>query len=303
MDIKNFSYAVFKGLYDSVRGMVAVLSLDKEINERVLNRRSPTRSNSVRQKQFDPGEHTTKKHLKKEEMLMMIITFCSRESKVMKRIVQCSILNGGIFLLSILIFRYGLLPGLNKFLGLIFGQESFMGKLVWSWIEPTLSLIFRAVWEIPLFLLSKAVNALWCQDIADLAYRHSRGRPIYSQRVSVMIADTIFSMVIQFFFLIQGIILSYIPIYLVSTTLSFVHICLLYSLYSFEYKWFNMGWEIHRRLAFIEANWPYFLGFGIPMAFFTQLPDSWVISACVFSILFPFFIISGNEANPIMDSR
>lgn len=86
-----------------------------------------------------------------------------RESKVMKRILQCGLLNGGIFLLSILVFEYGLLPGINKLFVLIFGENSFMGKLVWSWIEPVLSLIFQTVWVIPLFLLSKVVNALWFQ--------------------------------------------------------------------------------------------------------------------------------------------
>lgn len=81
----------------------------------------------------------------------------------MKRIIQCGVLNGGIFLISILLFEYGLLPSINKLLGYIFGSESFMGKLVWSWIEPILSLIFKTVWVIPLFLLSKVVNALWFQ--------------------------------------------------------------------------------------------------------------------------------------------
>lgn len=80
-----------------------------------------------------------------------------------RRIIQCSILNGGIFLLSIIMFEYGLLPCINKLLGVIFGSDSFMGKLVWSWIEPILSLIFKTVWVIPLFLLCKVVNSLWFQ--------------------------------------------------------------------------------------------------------------------------------------------
>lgn len=292
MEAKKLLYAVCKGVYDSFRGMYAVLYLDKEINERKITRQSPSRLNSVvRQKSLNTKDSTPIRQLKKDE-----------ESKVMKRIVHCGILNGGIFLFSILLFEYGLLPTINSLLSFIFGAESIMGRLVWSWIEPILSFTFKTVWVIPLFLLSKVVNALWFQDIADSAYRHSRGRPVFSQSISKVLADSIFSILVQFLFLIQAMAVSYIPIHVVGYTLSLVQMCMLYSLYAFEYKWFNMGWELHTRLSFIENHWPYFIGFGLPMAVFTQLSDSWVISGCVFSLLFPFFIISGNEANPVLNS-
>ena len=37
------------------------------------------------------------------------------------------------------------------------------------------------------------------------------------------------------------------------------------------------GWIVHQRVAFIEKNWPYFLGFGLPLAVVTALPNSLVI--------------------------
>lgn len=79
-------------------------------------------------------------------------------------------------------------------------------------------------------------------------------------------------------------LVSMLPITYIGELLCLVHLCLLYSLYSFEYKWFNMGWELHKRLTFIENNWPYFLGFGLPLAVLTQIPQSYIIRWVYFNL-------------------
>jgi etoposide-induced 2.4 mRNA len=56
-----------------------------------------------------------------------------------------------------------------------------------------------------------------------------------------------------------------------------VHLSLLYSLYAFEYKWIEMGWEIDRRLTYIEIHWIYFIGYGLPLALTTQVFNYWII--------------------------
>lgn len=290
MDIKNILLAMLNGAYDSIRGIGTLIYMDKELDNRTRQRLSPSRqSSTIRRRESDlTKEATPVRTLKAHE-----------ESKVLKRTIQCSVLNGGIFLASIMLFDYGILPFLNFVLQMIFGENTSTSGTIWSWTRPFLVCIFQAIWVMPLFLLSKCVNCLWFQDIADNAYRYSRGRPQIAEGLSKRIADSIFSIVVQTLFLVQAMLIDYIPIFLIGRIFSCIHLCMLYSLYTFEYKWYNMRWELHRRLTFIETNWPYFIGFGLPMTILTQVSDSWIINGCIFSILFPLFIVSGNEASPV----
>uniref|UniRef100_A0A6M2DK79 Putative p53-mediated apoptosis protein n=1 Tax=Xenopsylla cheopis TaxID=163159 RepID=A0A6M2DK79_XENCH len=282
----NICLAMFRGFVDSVRGMVVLFYMDKEMNERanlkLTTQRSPANNPHNKSSQKSTNQH--------------------EESKVMTRIIQCCALNGGVFWTSIFIFEYILLPGLKLFLSFLLGHDKGTAHDIWYWMEPFLSLTFRMFWVVPLFLLSKIVNSLWFQDIADSAFRYSRGRPQFISSISKLIADTLFSLLVQVLFLLQAMLMQWFPITPIGDFLCLIHMCLLYSLYVFEYKWFNMGWELHSRLTFIETNWPYFIGFGLPLAVLTQLPGSYLISGCVFSILFPLFILSGNEASPVTDA-
>jgi len=253
------------GTRDSLIGVVTLFHLDRE--------------------QAKGGQHSPTFNRKNEE------------PRVVHRMLQCCALNGGVFWLSIFIFYNILLPFLRGLLLLIFGNSSVAG-LLWSWMKPVLSYTFSAAWVLPLFVLSRVVNSLWFQDIADQAYRHTRGRPQVLSSISKLLADTLCSLLVQALFLIQGMLAGLLPITPVGECISLIHMSLLYSLYAFEYKWYNMGWELHKRLSFIENNWPYFVGFGLPLAVLTSLPSSYVISGCVFSILFPIFILSGNAAEP-----
>lgn len=282
---QGVAYAVWRGVLDSMRGTYVLFYVDSEINQktRSRSRQSPSKS----------GRKET-----------AVATSCApehEESRVLLRVCQCCALNGGVFLTSILVFHWLLLPGLRALLRLAHADAA------WTWTRPALSLMFEAVWVLPLFALSKVVNSLWFQDIADWSYRYSSGtgaraRSQPLQSLSRLVADSLASLLVQALFLAQAQLVGLLPLVVVADALALLHAALLYSLYAFEYKWCHMGWELHRRLAYIERHWPYFLGFGLPLALLTHAPHSWVVSGCVFSVLFPLFIISGNEAAPVTDT-
>ncbi|XP_033641076.1 etoposide-induced protein 2.4-like [Asterias rubens] len=269
------------GMRDAVLGALFIFRVDAEINA-LAEEKKRRQEEKRRETQRRPIPVREKKE---------------SEQKVMQRILQCCLLNGGVFWLSIVAFNSLVLPTLQFTTQSILGisGQSLSNTTVWAWMGPMMSYTFSALWVLPLFVLSRAVSSLWFQDIADAAYRKSRGRP-QLPNLSELIADLLFSVIVQALFLIQSMLVSLVPIPGVGQVLSLLHLCLLNSLYAFEYKWFNMGWKVHRRLSLIELNWPYFFGFGLPLAVLTSLPSSYVIRGCLFSILFPLFIISGNEA-------
>ncbi|ALC38172.1 CG15626 [Drosophila busckii] len=326
--IKNITLGILYGLWDSIRGMTLILHIDNEVATQMAeqetlrhlrrldreHQRQTERSHSPvpssaadmiraeytkRAQEENTDERTLEKILKKQPA-DEAKPQC--EKKIAKKLFKCCLLNGGFTWLSIVLFENVLLPTLKFCLTIFYGAQSDTLPYVWSWLQPILSLLFGMMWVLPIFMLSKIVSSLWFADIANAAYRVRKGRPQLIPGISKLVADFLFSMVVQMLFLVQSMLVNLVPLKYVGSSLCFVHLCLLYSLYSFEYKWFNMGWELHRRLTYIEKNWPYFFGFGIPLTVLTNMSSSVIVSSCIFSIFFPLFILSGNEAKPIVDT-
>jgi len=300
--VGNGLWSFTKGFADSLRGAIELFFLDykraqqrqdklqqREIDrELMLNRDSPVRE----------VENIAKRRaMERRERERLRETSGSKprksEPNILERTVKCCLLNGVVFAMSIILFESLVLPLLQTLLTLFGGSRA---EAMWSYTEPILSVAFSTLWVLPFFLLSKIVNAIWFQDIADLAFRSSQGRPLVSLSISVMIADTVFTIVVEIIFLVQGKVFSMVPIKILGSALNLLHQCLLHSLYSFEYKWFSQGLSLHKRLDYVETNWPYFLGFGLPLAVITSMPESQIIAGCVFSVVFPLFIVSGNQA-------
>jgi len=286
------------GLKDSIFGIGALWHVPTTTTQKEESGKSKTISTLERRRQ-QKRQETVKEHFetKRSEGRSMII----------HRVLQCMVLNGGVVCLSILFFNHLVTPLLMRVIQFISeyldaGNASSQSSVVWSWTRPVLNFTFNALWILPIFLLSRIINAIWFQDIADATYRLTRGRPLQLPSLSRNLADVLFSLVVETLFLIQAtLIKSLLPIPTIANFFYFLHLCLLYALYSFEYKWFNMGWDVVKRLDVIETSWPYYFGFGLPLASLSGgfiFPVSYVVSGCIFSVLFPLFIIAANPARP-----
>ena len=139
--------------------------------------------------------------------------------------------------------------------------------------------------------------------IADIAFlqkydtervkRYQADKPPLSHAL----ADTVFSCTLEFIFLVQSSLMTFIPIAWLAQLLTHAHLAFLYSLYAFEYKWFHMSWHLERRLSFIESRWPYFCGFGLTLSLLLACAGDSFYTATLFAFVFPALILSSIDAN------
>lgn len=79
------------------------------------------------------------------------------------------------------------------------------------------------------------------RSILDAAYEYRKGKPMHIPSISLLLADVVFSLLVQTLFLVQTMALNLIPY--VGSYLSFFSHCLLYSLYSCKFTycfWFKV---------------------------------------------------------------
>lgn len=200
-----------------------------------------------------------------------------RRERVWKRVVQCLVTNAGIWLLV-----WALLKICSS------GNEMSAGVFA----------VLSYLIVLPIFVFTRIVLALWFSDIAGACLRTLNLDPPPTVEFSTALSDLLVSLMLGCVFLAQGLLVSYLPLpNVLCSLISFVHLSLLNSMYSFEYFWSSRSVLLHKRIERLEAYLPYFIGFGAPLTFISTLSNNFLLNGSVFGTFFPLFIISSYKAS------
>ncbi|XP_011087701.1 protein EI24 homolog isoform X1 [Sesamum indicum] len=265
--------------------------------------------------------------------LHRVVIYCRRSREVAIRTGQCFLLNGIIFLGSILVLRSVVIPTLQWVLPdecqLINYQEScpFGGIFrFYSFLRLGLIQLFYVFWFYPMYISSFILSTLWYNDIAKYGFfaiekNGASGSELSDKKdstasqnmsasdkttdlegVMIGIAEQVYSVLLLSFFFLEVYITGFIPY--IGKALNFLLLVWMYAYYCFEYKWNYSGVSLDKRLDFFESNWPFFAGFGSPciLAVFFYSP---LVSYGVMATLYPLFVLTatGSEADKAIASQ
>ncbi|XP_062185596.1 protein EI24 homolog isoform X2 [Phragmites australis] len=251
--------------------------------------------------------------------LHRVVSFCVSSRALSVRIAQCFLLNGLIFLGSLLILKSVVIPTL---LWMLPEQCNQLGEqhlcdhkaavAIYSFLRFGLVEIFYVFWFYPLYVFSFILSALWYNDIAKHALdvvkskrldltegldarniTESEDRPEGFDRVALGIGEQVYSILLLTIFFVEVSVIGYIPYF--GKAMNFL-------LLSLMYKWNFFAVSLNKRLDFFESNWAFFAGFGgpcvVPIFFFSPLT-----SYGVMAILYPLFVLTaaGTQEEQVID--
>ncbi|OEL25563.1 Protein EI24-like protein [Dichanthelium oligosanthes] len=247
--------------------------------------------------------------------LHRVVSFCASSRALFIRIAQCFLLNGLIFLGSLLTLKSMVIPTLLWILpeqcNQMGGQHLCDHKAaisIYSFLRSGLVEIFYVFWFYPLYVFSFILSALWYNDIAKHALDVVKSKNLDStrasdahnitepedqtegfDRVALGIGEQVYSILLLTIFFVEVSVIGYIPYF--GKAMNFLLLSLMYAYYCFEYKWNFFAVSLNKRLDFFESNWAFFAGFGapciLPIFFFSPLT-----SYGLMAILYPLVWLS-----------
>mmetsp|Transcript_30236 Transcript_30236/g.50809 ORF Transcript_30236/g.50809 Transcript_30236/m.50809 type:complete len:313 (-) Transcript_30236:135-1073(-) len=215
------------------------------------------------------------------------------------RTLQCFVLNGLVFLGSILLVELLVIPFARSFLLKPSADSPTLRALSTS-VDAFSLALYHFLWLYPIYTISFLLSNIWYRDVATHAYRVRWGDPepdstSFKELIRLFVEQAFRLPLVSIFF-IQAYALAFIPY--AGTCLSCLSFAWLSALFCFEYKWQMQGWDLERRLNYVESNWAFFAGFGTPCTLATYFLPTFV-SAGLFALVFPLLIVLAVvSANP-----
>ncbi|XP_068659923.1 protein EI24 homolog [Aristolochia californica] len=257
--------------------------------------------------------------------LHRVVFFCRRSRMLSIRTGQCFLLNGLIFLGSMYILNFVVMPTLWWILP--DGCQNLSSKLpcwdgepikLYTFLRYILIELFYVLWFYPLYVFSLCLSTIWYNDIAKHAFSSmetSRTMELSKKQQSLHmekstgidkvmfgISEQLYSLLLLSIFCFEVYATGLLPY--VGNAIKFLLLSWMYAYYCFEYKWNFIELELVKRLDFFESNWAFFAGFGSPcvMGIFFFSP---LLSYGVMAILFPLFVLTaiGSQAEKDIDSQ
>ena len=165
----------------------------------------------------------------------------------------------------------------------------------------TFSILYHLIYLLPLYAFSFVINTFDYSDMAVEALTiegklfKNRGVTAPDADVPTRIYNEVITALILIFFIIQSMLVSFIPIF--GPVLSLIMQSFMYAFYCFTYKWGTDQGDLYRILAFFEKHFFYFAGFGFVYASVTRLFPG-IMGGGVYAALFPIFLLLSIKATP-----
>lgn len=218
-----------------------------------------------------------------------------RHSEVIRqKALLCAVLNGGVFLGSMLLVNYVVQPFVHFVL-------TSLGAST-SGFDVVFNLVYYLLWLWPVYVLSFFLSGFWFGDIAAAAFKllHGKPPPVDLKKLPRVLADEARRSLLFGVFLAHGAAAAYLPY--AGTLGVFAFGAWFNAFYAVDYTWSSLGERLDQRVERFHTLWLYFLGFGAPVTILTML-FPFLASAGILSLTFPLMIVCACAARPVQDPQ
>jgi len=223
--------------------------------------------------------------------IFTIFNLISKNSKISNNIKNCLMLNGLLFIGSMILYLYLIEPVIEYFISnyFVFGYFLLIGKY-----------FYYIFWLMPVYLVCNIITSFWIDEIYYESLEIIEGGKgvVEGQDFVTTISNQIERLLIVICFIVYISILNYFSFITGLNIIKYMTLSILNSLYVFEYILLQKYIRNYKSiLSFIELKFFYFLGFGFLLTILINIINSVTINSTIFLILFPFFLITSIKVN------